>query len=241
MGCVKTASIRRCCQLVLLAALAACAPPPPATLPTPTEGAALPAEFPAAYYRQAAAEGRKVLQVVPERSLVAIEVHRAGSMARLGHDHVVASHDLRGYVAPQESRADIYVPLAALVVDEPDLRAEARFDTQPSAAAIEGTRRNMLDKVLEAERFPFALIHVARDPASPSRLKLSITLHGTTRDMEIPAEFENLPDGMVVSGRLGLKQTDFGIVPMSVLGGAIQVANGVDLRFHIVAVEARAH
>ena len=68
----------------------------------------------------------------------------------------------RGISHRTSGRADLYVPLDTLVVDEPALRAEAGFDTQPSAADIAGTRRNMLEKVLEADRYPFALIAVKR-------------------------------------------------------------------------------
>lgn len=227
--------LAKAATVALLAALAACAPTPPA----PDEGVALPAEFPAAYYRQAEAEGREVLRIDPARSLVAIEVHRAGTLARLGHDHVVASRDMQGFVAPSEDRADLHVPLERLTVDEPELRAEAKLDTRPSEAAIDATRRNMLEKVLETGRFPHALIRVSRAAAGEA-LKLAVTLHGATRSLEVPASFETLPDGMAVSGRLSLKQSDFGIVPMSVLGGALQVADAVDLRFRIVAVRPAA-
>lgn len=230
---------RRLWLAAILAALAACAlPPSPSVAPVPPVAptAAVPATFPAAYYRQAAAQGQLVLQIDPQRSLVTIEVHRAGALARLGHDHVVASHDVQGYVAPQAGRADLYVPLTRLTVDEPPLRAEAHFDTQPSEAAIAGTRRNMLDKVLEAERFPVALIHVERDTAAPSHLIVSINLHGLTRTLAVPAQIEKRPEGMAVSGHLELKQSDFGMTPMAVLGGALQVADGLDLRFRVVAV-----
>ena len=40
---------------------------------------------------------------------------------------------------------------------------------------------------------------------------------------------------MSVIGRLSFDQTDFGITPYSLLGGAIAVKNGVDLRFRIQA------
>ena len=69
---------------------------------------------------------------------------------------MIASHDVAGFIAPGEGRADLYVPLDALVVDEPALRSEIGLDTQPSAADIEGTRRNMLEKVLETDRYPYA-------------------------------------------------------------------------------------
>src|SRR6266508_6924624 len=114
--------------------------------------AAPPADFPEAYYQEAAVQGKPVFRVDSRESLVVIEVRRSGSLARLGHDHVVASHELVGYVAPGEGRADLVVALESLAVDEAALRAEAGFDTQPTEPDIEATRANMLEKVLEAEK-----------------------------------------------------------------------------------------
>jgi len=229
-----SAEMRKACLIAVLAGfVAACAPRIPPQ--TPAENSQMSADFPESYYRQAEALGRKVLRVDPDRSLVTIEVHRAGALARLGHDHVVASHNVRGYVALDEGRSDLYIALDRLAVDEPGLRAEAGFDTQPSKEAVEGTRRNMLEKVLESERFPFALIHITRGDADRSVLRVSITLHGTTRAFEIPAQIETLPGGIAVSGRMTFNQSDFGIVPYSLLGGALQVQDRLDLRFRILA------
>ncbi|HEY8100731.1 MAG TPA: YceI family protein [Burkholderiaceae bacterium] len=207
--------------------------PPPQE--TPSAISPLPAEFPESYYRQTEAMGKTVMRITPELSLVTIEVRRAGTLARLGHDHVIASHDINGYVAPDEGRADLILPLAKLTVDEPNLRAEAGFDTQPTPEAVEGTRHNMLVKVLEADRFPFVLIHATRIDATQPALHVSITLHGVTRTFDVPAQIETAPKRLIVAGRLTLNQTDFGIVPYSVLGGAIQVQDRMDLRFRIVA------
>ena len=221
---------------VLAALLAACslqAPRPAAPKPQ------IPAEFPAAYYEQAAAQGKPVFSASPERSLVTIEVRRGGSLARLGHDHIVASHDLKGYLASDEGRADLYVPLERLTVDEPALREEAGLDTKPSEADIAGTRDNMLNKVLETERFPFARIRVSGAGAvagtGARSISVEITLHGTTRALEIPVQVDNRTDEIEVSGQLALNQTDFGIKPFSILGGAVQVRDRMELRFRIVA------
>src|SRR6266699_1745501 len=136
--------------------LGACAPPVRERVPA----AAPPAEFPEGYYLEALAQGKPVFRVDSRESLVVIEVRRSGSLARLGHDHVIASHEVTGYVAPGEGRADLYIVLAHLAVDEAALRGEAGFDPQPTESDIEGTRSNMLAKVLEADKFPFALISV---------------------------------------------------------------------------------
>jgi polyisoprenoid-binding protein YceI len=196
-----------------------------------------PSEFPEGYYQDALKAGKAVYRVDPRDSLVAIEVRRGGSLARLGHDHVVASHDVTGYVAPAEGRADLYVALAKLAVDEPELRRQAGFDTQPTESDIEGTRSNMLGHVLEADKHPFAVIAVrdADVKQKKATLAVSITLHGRTREFKVPSEIEAGDQAIAVSGKLEFNQTDFGITPYALLGGAIAVKDGLALRFRIHA------
>ena len=224
----------RLAAVFLSTMLAACAP----LLREPAQApAAPPADFPEGYYREAAAQGKPVFRVDSRESLVAIEVRRAGSLARLGHDHVVASHEVGGYVAPDEGRADLYVALARLAVDEAALRAGAGFDTQPTESDIQGTRANMLEKVLEAEKFAFVLIQVsgANTMRGDVTLNVAITLHGSTRTLQVPARIEADAGVVSVTGGFSFDQTDFGITPYSLLGGAIAVKNGVELRFRIRA------
>ncbi len=206
-----------------------------------TEHGGGPAGFPERDYRQAAAQGQPIYRVDAAQSLVAIDVRRAGTLARLGHDHVVASHALAGFVAPQRGRADLYVELERLTVDEPALRVEAGFETQPSASDIEGTRTNMLEKVLESSRFPFAVIAVTGVDAGQrsATLAVTLTLHGQTRTVQAPAEVDVDADQLRVSGRFSFAQTDFGITPYSLLGGAIAVRNELDLRFRVIARRLR--
>ena len=215
--------------VVIAGLLWACAPriatPPGSEQPRPTS-------FPEAYYRDVSKQGRPLYRVDPATSLVVIEARRGGSLAHLGHDHVIASHGVQGYIAPDDGRSDLYVQLDQLVVDEPELRSEAKFDTQPSADDIAGTRQNML-RALQAEQYPFALIAVSK--VDPTRLKAVISLHGTERTVEVPAEIGASGEELRISGRFALAQTDFGIKPFSILGGAVQVQDQVDLRFSIRA------
>ena len=220
-------------RLLLLALLAGCASPPPSPQPPqPTTPAA--STSVEEWYRAAAAAGRPVYAIDPAQSLVAVTVRRSGALARLGHDHVVASRTLQGYAAPDDQRADLHFMLAEMSVDEPGLRAEAGFDTTPSADAIAGTRHNMLERVLEADRYPQVLLHAESSDGAPGMLRLAITLHGVTRTFELPVTLDRSVDAIGASGTLELRQTDFGIVPMSLLGGAIAVRDELELRFRIV-------
>jgi polyisoprenoid-binding protein YceI len=126
-------------------------------------------------------------------------VRRGGVLARLGHDHVVASHAISGSVSPQANRADFTFRLDEMKIDEADLRRIAGLEKQPSADAIEGTRHNMLTKVLDAERYPLVQVHAERGaPGQP--LQVSITLHGVTRTLAIPAELREENGVITVQG-----------------------------------------
>ena len=213
--------------------LAACAPP--AIGPIVVEGQR-PAGFPATYYLEAARRGQPVYEVDAATSRVVIEVRRGGALAQLGHDHVIVSHDVVGYVAPNDGRADLYLSLDRLVVDEPDQRTEARFDGQPPDEAIAGTRTNMLRKLAAAEH-PYAVIAVrgvGRD-ATGSWLEATISLNGAERALRIPVTIAVTPETVNVDGEVTLAQTDFGIVPYSILAGALSVQDPVAIRFRIRA------
>jgi YceI-like protein len=229
------ASRWRLAVLAAALALAACAP----RVARPPEALGVPDGFPEAEYRQIAAQGGAVFRIEPSRSLIVIEVRRAGSLARVGHDHVVAAHDVRGYVAPDESRADLYLKLEDLVVDEPDLRAEAKLDTHPSPEDIAGTRRNMLN-AFQAETFPFALVRIQRsDPEADAPVDVAVTLHGMTRTVKLPVRIVRTGDELSATGALALRQTDFDVKPLSILGGALQVGDEVGVSFAIRARRVR--
>lgn len=212
--------------LLLAALLAGCARAPVPVPPPAGDNAA-------AWYRQAAAAGSKVLVIDPAQSLIAVTVRRGGPLARLGHDHVVASRRVTGFAAPQAGRADFSFRLDQMSVDEPALRKEAGLDTTPSDAAIEGTRANMLDKVLEAQRYPVVALHA--ESLAGQGYRLSITLQGVTRTVDATARVEHSVNAVTASGALILRQSDFGITPMSVMGGALTVQDTMELRYRIVA------
>ncbi|MDO8034108.1 YceI family protein [Janthinobacterium sp. SUN128] len=218
------------CACALLAACTPFAPPPAASLP------AAPVPAPAMQAPAWQQRGVQVLHIVPQESLLTITVRRGGALARLGHDHVIASRNLQGVVAPAPGRAAFQFRLDEMSVDEESLRQAAGLTTTPSADAIAGTRHNMLVRVLEAERYPWVRID-ARRTGNKEVLEADITLHGVTRTLQLPVRIEQAADGrrLQASGSLLLKQSDFGIVPFAVLGGAMAVQDQMELAFRITA------
>ena len=219
----------------LLIALAACSP---LRAPSGTTGAtsAPSTTAPAAPgpATPPAPDAARVLQIDSASSLIAVTVRRGGVLARLGHDHVVASRTVTGTVAPAQNRADFRFRLDQLTVDEPDLRRVAGLEKQPSVDAIDGTRTNMLTKVLDAERYPVVSVHAERGAAGEP-LRVAITLHGVTRDYAIPVDLQEHDGVMTISGKVDLNQSDFGLVPFSVMGGAMAVQDKMELRFTLAA------
>jgi polyisoprenoid-binding protein YceI len=154
----------------------------------------------------------------------------------MGHDHIIASHDVAGYVDMKTGHAELTVPLNRLTVDEPALRAEAGWEPEVAAEAIAGTRHNMLVKVLQADRFSVAQIRITRQDLARSTLEVDITLHGVTHTEAVQARIAAPSDREVtVTGRMTLRQSDFGITPFSVMGGALQVQDAVEVAFSIAA------
>lgn len=211
---------------VLLAACTplAVAPPTPASPATASVPLAPPAR------------GEKLLTIDTQATLLTITVRRGGALARLGHDHVVASRTVTGWVAPDLKQADFQFRLDAMSVDESALRTRAGLETTPSAEAIAGTRHNMLVRVLDAERYPEVRVQATLQ-ASGNAVDAAITLHGVTRQLVVPVTLAQAPDGsgLRASGALVLKQSDFGIVPFAILGGAMAVQDSMELAFDITA------
>jgi polyisoprenoid-binding protein YceI len=208
-----------CRALLLPLLLAACAgapPPSPVAVPAPVAAAPL----------------HEGWAIDAGQSLITVVVRRGGPLARLGHDHVVASRAVTGFVDVNKGRAAFQFRLDEMSVDETALRKEAGLDTAPSADAIAGTRQNMLTKVLDAEHYPLVLMQAER---AGDTVRLAVTLHGVTRTIAVPVQFDQGRDRIAASGSLRLKQSDFGIVPMSVLGGAMVVKDEMELAFRIVA------
>jgi polyisoprenoid-binding protein YceI len=205
--------------LPLLLLLASCAGQPP-PIPVP-----VPAPAPATAVHPGWA-------IDAAQSLIAVTVRRGGPLARIGHDHVVASRTLEGFVDAATGRAEFRFRLDQLSVDETALRQQAGLDTAPSADAIAGTRSNMLGKVLDAEHYPVVQMKALRKGEA---VQLEITLHGVTRTVDVPVALEHGEGMIAASGSFRLRQSDFGIVPMSVLGGAMVVKDEMELKFRIVA------
>ena len=144
------------------------------------------------------------------------------------------AHDVHGLIAPEHGRADLYLPLQTLTVDEAKLRQEAGFEESVPQETIAATRRNMLASVLHADRYPFAFVSV-RAGRLDRPMTVLMTINGVTRTLPVAVRLDETRDELRASGELALTQTEFGIPPLAVLGGAIRVADDLKVRFTLDA------
>jgi len=188
--------------------------------------------------------GARLYTIDADHSLVTLRVYRAGPLARLGHNHVITSTQELGYAwttgDPAASGFAVRVPVAGLVVDDPAARASAGpdFPGEVPADAHDGTRRNLLrPEVLDADRYPEIVVRadaLAGTWEQPS-VAARVTLKDQTRSIEVPLTVSRDVTALTARGTFRIRQSDFGITPFSVGGGAIQVADQVEVTFEIRA------
>lgn len=234
--------------LAVLVAATACAPavrePAPEPALPPLTGN-IPEDFPVQLYQpQSQPAAGKVLKIDAALSDVRILVYRGGELARFGHNHVVSSADLQGFVLQADdklaSRFDLFLPLDRLIVDDPAMRAEEGegFASAVSEKDRQGTRANMLgEKGLDAAQFPFLQLSgkVAANSPSALTLNININIHGQSRSLTTEANITENADGLTVAGSFEVLQSDFGVEPFSALLGRLRVLDEVKIKYRIVA------
>jgi len=219
--------------MFVLGSLAGCGTTPPDTVIT--DGVSAPLATPA--------PDAKRFVVDAGASRVRFIVRRAGTLARLGHNHVILARRIEGEIAlaPELSRTTValQLPVDGFEVDPPAERAALGegFEPVPEQAVI-GTRRNMLGpRVLDATRHATVRIDTVAvtGRADALAMTLRIRLREVSRDLTVPVAWRREGDTLSASADFEIRQSDFGITPLSVLGGALQVDDVVPVRLRIVA------
>jgi hypothetical protein len=194
-------------------------------------------------YAELPKTGGAVFTLDPKKSKVRIYVFRSGRFTNLGHNHVLSAPKYTGYFylptsGTANARFDLKFRLDELEIDNSAIRAVSgnAFASKLSSEAIASTREHMLgDDNFQANRYPYVLIHSLQifGEAPKFAAKIQITLHGQSREMWVPLNVEGLPGTLTVAGSFVLHQTDFGVQPYSVLGGALAVQDEVVIEFRL--------
>ncbi len=214
--------------------LASCAQP--SLQPEPSRSEELP--------RPIDTRGAVVYAIDAQASSLNILVYRGGTLARLGHNHVVSSKSISGraWVHGDFTRSgfEISVPVHSLIIDDVEARASHGEDFAAIVPQkdIDGTRRNMMKpEVLDGERFAeiaIASAQIAGTPESPKVLA-RIKIKDVVREMEIPLNLKVQQAQLTASGEFDLLQTEFGMKPFSIALGALEVQDRLHIVYDITA------
>ena len=184
------------------------------------------------------AAGPRTFAVQPEQSRALIDVGKAGAFSFAGHTHEVEAPITSGIVhldADAPSHNDVRLEFNAA-----SMRVTGKGESADDVPKV--MQAMMSEMVLDVRRYPAITFESTSVTAkgSGAALDLSVTgkltIRGTTQNVTAPVAVKVGGDRLTATGKFVIKQTDFGITPISV-GGVVKVKNELNITFTIVAVE----
>ena len=173
----------------------------------------------------AAAQSPNTTAADAQRSAITIHVFKSGLFSGFAHNHVVVAPITGANIDPAGLRAEITVVTKEMKVTDPDVSEKDRAEIQSTMLG---------PKVLDQEKFPEIHFKSSRiEQTSPEHYRVTGTLelHGTKH--EITLEVTGGPEHY--HGTTKLKQSDYGIKPISLGGGSIKVKDELELEFDVYA------
>jgi hypothetical protein len=219
--------------------LAACQPRP---VSEPAAVAAAHA-WPPYDYAVASDRDRPVFHLDPERTRIDIVVRRDGPLARFGHDHVLSVLDAEGYLllaeAEDGSRADLRFAVERLQIDAADARQRHGLDAGPDAAAIDGTRDNLMQSVLDPVQWPWVTVSLQSFSRQGDHWSADVVIdiNGQRSSSRQPFKLQREKETVTVEGLVVLRQTHLGLQPFAALGGGLRVADPIEVHFYLYGAE----
>ena len=166
-------------------------------------------------------------QIDAANSKITIRAYKTGLFSFAAHDHVIEAPIVAGQVDEREKLVTIEIETKSLRVLDPG-------ESEKNRAEIQQTM--LSEKLLDAAKYPTISFHSnsyrqAGDNSAEVQGKLS--LHGEVRLVTLTVKKE----GGRWTGSTRLKQTDFGMQPVSVAGGTVKVKDEVKIEFSAVVKE----
>jgi len=185
-----------------------------------------------------AAAGPRTFAVDPGRSKALIDVGKSGAFSFAGHTHEVEAPLTGGMVhfdPDDTSKSNLHLEFNAAA-----MKVTGKGD--PPADVPKVTEAMLGEQVLNVKQYPsitFDSTTVSgRGSASALDLQITgnLTIRGTTKPVRAVTSVKIDGDTLTATGKFAIKQTDFGIKPISV-GGVVKVKDELAINFTIVARE----
>ena len=220
--------------IVLALSMAACA------APHPRPAAPQPPAQPAASLQSLPAPGEYPID--SGGSELRLLVYRAGPLANLGHNHVMVSRAVTGSVriggGVPASSFSLNTTAESFAIDDAQSRREEGDDFRGDIAedAKAATRRNMLSSaLLNAADYPNITVKSVSLTGTLDAVNadLEISVAGHTSRISVPVALQGDAQHFIAAGSMQLRQTALGLTPYSVMHGALQVQDVMQLKFKI--------
>ncbi len=161
-----------------------------------------------------------------QRSTITIHVGKAGLFSAAGHEHWITAPIASGkFNDSANPRVEFKVSTARMTV-KPDPKVDEKTRLQ--------VQKDMEELTLEPAKYPeiaFESSHVAKVTEGQWKVDGTLSLHGIKKPVSVVVS----RSGEAYTGHAVIKQTDFGIKPVSVAGGTIKVKNELTIDFQILA------
>jgi polyisoprenoid-binding protein YceI len=163
------------------------------------------------------------------QSTVAIKVYKSGLFSGFAHDHIIQAPIASGTIDAAAKSVELSFNTSEMKVLDPGSSDSER-------QTIESTMKS--DKVLDVAQFPSIAFSSTAVSGSADHLQVAgnLRLHGASRSVTVPVAWH---DGKY-TGAVTLKQTDFGITPVKIAGGAVRVKDEIVIDFTIVPESSAA-
>jgi polyisoprenoid-binding protein YceI len=185
-----------------------------------------------------AAAATRTFAIDSNASSVRVHVGKTGIGSFAGHEHEVVARSVRGKVDADFD--DLPRSSVEMLVDASSLTVAPDGEPEGDAPKVEKAMKG--PQVLHAIRFPsirFRSRQVSGKETSAGTYELTVAgdlyLHGVTRPMVVPLHVDLRGDALTGTGKVAVKQTDFGIDPTAAGGGLVKVEDEVTVTFSIVA------
>jgi polyisoprenoid-binding protein YceI len=186
---------------------------------------------------------RTTYSVDAAQSKLQITVGKSGLLSMVGHNHLIDASDISGSV--QYDAADISHDAVTFSVAVSSLRVVDPGESDSSRQQVQATMLG--PAVLDAKQFEtitFSTTAVSQAKSlSEGWQSLDLTgllkLHGVEREIHVPVQLRLDGDVLHARGQATVRQSDFGITPVTAVGGTVRVKDEVKISFEIVATTSR--
>jgi len=172
-----------------------------------------------------------------QQSSITIKAFKSGLFSGFAHNHVVVAPIARVAVDPSRMTAEITVVTKEMKVTDPGVSEKDRAEIQSTMLG---------PKVLDQEKYPeihFKSSRIVESSPQHYRVTGMLELHGATKELSFEVSGAAQPGssaGAAGNGNVGhyrgqtrLKQSDFGIKPISLFGGSVKVKDELELEFDV--------